>query len=183
LNEAKANLQVLCANCNWTKRFWNNETGIGDTRTGNTLADRIMALPLYDRLSYRLCRLLEYIARSGEVDLLGHLRQRGMFSTANRPLGFYLARNWDCQKFYGDSDSELTGFIQEKELELGFVTKRLEKALSLRMVNSTLLQANFSGRMINPGLPDNNIDSIKEYTTVGLARIAVKALEEGLDAC
>jgi hypothetical protein len=123
LEEAKSNLQILCANCNWVKRTVKEETGSRPTTLSwkeREIANRISVLPDYAKLVDEFESLSNIAAETPE-NVIDRLREWDITCTETYPMSFYLAKGWFKQSCYSDSESGLIGFINEKMHLLDFI--------------------------------------------------------------
>jgi len=116
-------VQVLCANCNWIKRLWNEE--LRQAEPFGDIAESIEGLDSYAVLLTSFRDIAGSIVRTDELTLLVELKRYGLAEAAKHPLSYYLSRNWAQQNFYKDDMDGLVAFLDEKELLLRSVSKRL----------------------------------------------------------
>ena len=130
LSSEECRVQVLCANCNWMKRLWNEE--LRQAEPYGDIAECIEGLDSYAVLLTSFRDIADSIVRADELTLLVELKRYGLAEATKHPLSYYLSRNWTRQDFYGDNTSSLVVFLDEK----GLLLKSMGKRLAIRVRGS-----------------------------------------------
>lgn len=128
LAEARGKVQLLCANCNWVKRHQNYEY-----RNGKIIQDRVDDFPVrigqkvsrLARVTSELTGLPDYeklctdaenftrrmVEETAYVDLVDWVESIGLNVYARRSIAYQLAKRWEKQKSFGDSQEALADFL------------------------------------------------------------------------
>lgn len=131
LDEAKANLQLLCSNCNWVKRVHNRELRNGVGRTDSEwkgiedrrillrmVAYRITESPRFTELVNKYQAFRGRIIESGDTDMMRWLGGIGLDESSRTPLSSNLALRWEKLDRYGSDADSLSNFVRNRIVDL-----------------------------------------------------------------
>ena len=128
LDEARENLQVLCANCNWVKRTRNGgvRNGVGRSVTEwqgvtderlllRSMSGRLASVPRFLELVDKVHGFQEFlISHTAETDVVDWMSRVGLDESSRVPLSVSLARRWRKLGTYGDTPEELNRFVKDR---------------------------------------------------------------------
>ncbi len=146
IDEAKSNLQLLCANCNWVKRVRNAEVrnGNGNSNHSTTLvvddtqvmlrvvSQRLTRVPRFLELTDKFYGFWEQLLESADTDVFSWLDSNGL--TGKRSLTIDLARQWKKMDKYSDQPEDLARFVSRIILNLDSIIASYNRRVSERLV-------------------------------------------------
>lgn len=136
LTEARATLQVLCANCNWVKRVRDGEVRNGRAGRGSVIAkalteknqllrsveSMILSTPRYLELVDKYHGLVAQLVRTSYTDLFDWLVSLGLDDGQQCTVSHYLAKHWIERRSSGGTEDELARFVGKCVVDVDAIT-------------------------------------------------------------